>query len=94
MWRFDRPDEVVGLDNFWGKSELQCQADLVKANNPFIGIPRGPVDVELVVDVYFPSTVKSVDDSLKGRAAHINGKNRLMLDGHVQFIKDTRTGKK
>lgn len=94
MWRFDRPDEQIGLDNFWGKSELQCQADLVKANNQFIGIPHGPVDIELVVDVYFPSTVGSVDDPLKGRAAHTNGRNRLMLDGHVQFLKDKRTGKK
>ncbi len=93
MWRFDRIDEEIPLDNFWGKTETQAIADLVKADNPFIGVPRGPSEVEMTVDVYFPATIGSVDPSLKGRAAHANGRNRLMLDGHVQFLKDKRTGK-
>lgn len=94
MWRFDRIDDPIPLDNFWGKSQSQVMGDLVKANNKFIGLPSGPSQVELVVDIYYPGTIDPVETALKGRAAHFDGKNRLMLDGHVQFRKDKRTGKK
>lgn len=94
MWRFDRVGDDIPLDNFWGKSESQAIGDLVKAANPFIGIPKGPTQVELAVDVYFPGTIGSVSEQLKGKAAHTIGRNRLMLDGHVQFLKDSRTGRK
>ena len=94
MWRFDRIDEKVPLDNFWGKNEFQIVGDLKRANNRFIGMPSGPSEVELAVDIYFPGSIGAVKSALKGRAAHFDGKNRLMLDGHVQFKKDKRTGKK
>ena len=91
MWRFDQAGEEIPLDNFWGKSEDQLVQSLRKANNQFIGIPDGVSDVELVVDVYYPNTIGSLEDEIRGRAVHPGGRNRLMLDGHVQFLKDKRT---
>ena len=91
MWRFDRNSEEIPLDNFWGKTEDQVIQHLRKEANPFIGIPNGPTEVELMVDVYYPSTIDSIDDSIRGRAVHPKGRNRLMMDGHVQFLKDKRT---
>lgn len=91
MWRFDRPDDPVPLDNFWGRTEAECVTSLRSANNPQAGQPGGASDVELTVDVYFPNTIPSVPAELKGRAAHPGGRNRLMLDGHVEYIRDART---
>ncbi len=91
LWRFDRMDEVVPLDNFWGKREDQILQDLRVANNPQAPPPGGPVDVELAVDPYFPSTIASIPDSIRGRAVHPGGRNRLFLDGHATFFKDART---
>ncbi len=91
MWRFDRADETIPLDNFWGKSETQSVQHLRQANNPFIGIPNGPAEVELIVDAYFPNTIDALPDNLRGRSAHPGGRNRLMLDSHIQFLKDKRT---
>lgn len=91
MWRFDRIDEPIPPDNFWGKSETQLVQSLRQANNPYIGIPQGPSDVELTVDAYFPNTVDSLPEEIRGRSAHPGGRNRLMLDNHVQFLKDKRT---
>lgn len=91
MWRFDRNDDPVPLDNFWGKSETQLVQSLRQANNPFIGIPQGPSEVELIVDAYFPNTIDSLPEEIRGRSAHPGGRNRLMLDNHVQFLKDKRT---
>ncbi|MBT5926222.1 MAG: type II secretion system protein [Verrucomicrobia bacterium] len=91
MWRFDRFADKIPLDNFWGKTEHQALQHLRKEANPFIGIPNGPTDVEIMVDVYYPSTIDSIDESIKGRAVHPKGRNRLMMDGHVQFLKDKRT---
>jgi type II secretory pathway pseudopilin PulG len=90
LWRFDRKDDPIALDNFWGKTIDQCVADLRQANNPQAGIPLGSTDVELVVDPYFPRTVPSLPDNLKGKAVHSKGRNRLMLDLHVEFTKDAR----
>lgn len=90
MWRFDRYDDPVPLDNFWGKSETQLVQSLRQANNPFIGIPQGPSDVELIVDAYFPNTIDSLPEEIRGHSAHPGGRNRLMLDNHVQFLKDKR----
>jgi prepilin-type processing-associated H-X9-DG protein len=42
------------------------------------------------VDVYFPGTLASVAPALSGQAAHSRGRNRLMLDGHVEFARDAR----
>lgn len=90
MWRFDRKDDPVPLDNFWGRTEADCVAALRLANNPNAGIPNGPSEVELTVDVYFPATVPSLPVELRGRGAHAGGHNGLMLDGHAQFVRDPR----
>jgi prepilin-type N-terminal cleavage/methylation domain-containing protein/prepilin-type processing-associated H-X9-DG protein len=91
LWRFDRIEQVVPLDNFWGKTDEESVADLRIANNPQAGIPNGPSDVELAVDPYFPKTIPSIPDPYRGRAVHPGGRNRLFLDGHATFLKDART---
>ena len=90
LWRFDRIEDPIPLDNFWGKSVQQCVNDLRTANNPFLGVPNGPSDVELAVDPYFPGTIPSVAESLKALAAHPGGRNRLFIDSHVEWLKDSR----
>ncbi|HOB33395.1 MAG TPA: type II secretion system protein [Verrucomicrobiota bacterium] len=90
LWRFDRPDDPIPLDAFWGKTVSQCVADLRAANNPTTGMPNGPVDVELAVDPYFPGTIAGLPDELKGQAVHPRGRNRLFLDTHAAFEKDAR----
>ena len=90
LWRFDRTNEPVVLDNFWGKTPDQSLVDLRAANNPQAGIPNGMADVELAVDPYFPTTVLSLPESLKGKAVHRGGRNRLCLDGHVDYVRDKR----
>ena len=67
LWRFDRPDDPVGLEDFWGKTAAQSVADLQTANDPTVGPISGAADVELAVDAYFPSTIPTVDPALKGR---------------------------
>jgi prepilin-type processing-associated H-X9-DG protein len=91
MWRFDQTSDPVPLDNFWGKTEMQVVQDLRKANNKFIGVPSGVSDVEIAVDPYFPNTIGSLPDAIRGRAVHPGGRNRLMLDWHVEFKRDKRT---
>ena len=90
FWRFDQMQPEVPLDNFWGKTVEQAVIDLRLANNPIIGQPTGPSDVELAVDPYFPRPISSIPDSLKAKAAHPKGRNRLYLDSHVAFEKDAR----
>ena len=91
LWRFDRPDDPVGLADFWGKTAAQSIADLRAANDPTVGSINGPADVELAVDPYFPNTIPTVPLELKGHTVHAGGRCRVFLDGHVQFIKDSRT---
>jgi len=91
LWRFDNRDPNVPLDNFWGKNELQAVGDLRQANNPVAGLPDGPADAELAVDPYFPRTIPTVPASIRGKAVHFGGRNRLFLDGHVKFLRDART---
>lgn len=91
MWRFDRMEDPVPLDNLWGKSESQAVDDLAAANNPIIGIPEGPADIEIVVDAYFPKTIRSVPEELRGKSAHFGGRNRLFLDLHAKHLTDART---
>jgi len=91
MWRFDQTADPIPLDNFWGKPAVKCAPDLRAANNRFIGIPIGPVEVELAVDPYFPNTIGSLPDEIRGWSAHLGGRNRLMLDGHIEYFKDSRT---
>jgi prepilin-type N-terminal cleavage/methylation domain-containing protein len=90
-WRFDRPDDPVSVEDFWAKTEMQAVADLQSANDPLLGSITGPCDVELVVDAYFPKTVPTTPPELRGRAVHPGGRNRLLLDGHTQYLKDART---
>jgi len=91
LWRFDRPDNPVGLEDFWGKSETQSISDLQAANDPLVGPINGATDVELAVDPYFPNTVPTVLPELKGQTIHAGGRCRVFLDGHVQYLKDSRT---
>ena len=90
LWRFDQFTDPVPLDNFWAKSMTQILPELRAASNNVIGQPYSTSDVELAVDPYFPRTIPSVAAELKGLAAHPRGRNRLMLDGHVEFTKDAR----
>ena len=89
-WRFDRPDDPIPLDNFWGKTVEQSLIDARASDNPTIGQPNGIGELELAVDPYFPSTIAAVAPELRGLAAHPKGKNRLMLDTHVEFARDKR----
>jgi prepilin-type N-terminal cleavage/methylation domain-containing protein/prepilin-type processing-associated H-X9-DG protein len=91
LWRFDRPDDPVSSEDFWGKTVTQAVSDLQSTNDPTIGQISGPSDVEMTVDSYFPKTISSVPAALKGGTVHPGGRSRLFLDGHVQFIKDSRT---
>ena len=91
LWRFDRPDDPVGLEDFWGKTEAQSISDLQAANDPTVGPISGAADVELAVDPYFPKMIPTVPPELKGRTIHVGGRCRVFLDGHVQFIRDSRT---
>jgi prepilin-type N-terminal cleavage/methylation domain-containing protein len=90
LWRFDRKDDPVPLDNFWGKSVPQCVTDLREAKNPQAGMPAGSAEVELATDPYFPSTASTVPVELRGASAHRKGRNRLWLDFRAEFYRDTR----
>jgi prepilin-type N-terminal cleavage/methylation domain-containing protein/prepilin-type processing-associated H-X9-DG protein len=90
LWRFDRPDDPVPLDNFWGKSPERARGELIEANNPTAGKPESDSDVEMAVDPYFPDTIATLPADVRGLAVHRGGRNRLMLDGHVEFTKDAR----
>jgi prepilin-type N-terminal cleavage/methylation domain-containing protein len=91
LWRFDRTDDPVPLDNFWGKTIDQCAPDLVASGNPTVGKPNGPEDVEIAVDPYFPNTIPSLPADIRGRAVHQGGRNRLFGDMHAEFLRDART---
>jgi prepilin-type N-terminal cleavage/methylation domain-containing protein/prepilin-type processing-associated H-X9-DG protein len=93
FWRFDRNEEPIPLDNFWNKSVEQCVSDLWAANNPTAGQPISPTDVELAVDPYFPGTIGSLPEEIRGRAVHPGGRNRLFLDTHAAFVRDSRLNK-
>jgi prepilin-type N-terminal cleavage/methylation domain-containing protein len=95
-WRFDRMENMSSInmiEDFWGKSQSQAVADLITASatDAALGLINGPVDVELAVDPYYPKTIPSIDPELKGRTIHAGGRSRVYLDGHTQYVKDTRT---
>ncbi len=90
LWRFDRTDEPVPLDNFWLKTPEQALQDLREANNPTVGRPESMSDVEFAVDPYFPKTIPTVAADLKGVTVHRRGRNRLMLDQRAEFLRDPR----
>ena len=90
LWRFDRMDpDTIEQDNLWGKTPEAAVADLRAANNPTVGQPEGPAEVELIVDPYFPK-INPVPPALRGLAVHIGGRNRGFLDGHAKWQKDAR----
>jgi hypothetical protein len=91
LWRFDRPDNPVGLEDFWGKTESQAVSDLASTNDPTIGLINGASDVELAVDPYFPNTVPTDPPGTSGHTIHPGGRCRVYLDGHVQYLRDART---
>jgi prepilin-type N-terminal cleavage/methylation domain-containing protein/prepilin-type processing-associated H-X9-DG protein len=91
MWRFDRFEDPVPDDNFWGRTVEGAVEALRRADNPVAGRPDGASSVELAVDPYFPSTIPSVPSELRGMSSHVGGRNRLMLDGHVEHLRDPRT---
>ncbi|MGA9776925.1 MAG: prepilin-type N-terminal cleavage/methylation domain-containing protein [Limisphaerales bacterium] len=91
LWRFDRPDDPVGIEDFWGKTAAQAVSDLQSTNDPTIGFIIGPSAVELTVDPYFPMTVPTVPPGMLGRTIHAGGRNRVFMDGHTAFTKDVRT---
>ena len=94
LWRFDRTNDMstpTMLEDFWGKPEAQAVSDLAAANDPTVGVIRGPSDVELAVDPYFPMTIPTVPANLLGRTIHAGGRNRMYLDGSAGFFKDSRT---
>jgi hypothetical protein len=90
MWRFDQAGEEIPLDNFWGKSETEAIVDLREAASPFIGIPVGAAEVELTVDVYYPLTAGSIPKKYRGQSVHRVGRNRLMMDNHVEPQRERR----
>ncbi len=94
MWRFDHYIAPLPLSDCWAKTDLKCVSDVDKANdtteNP--EYPQGPDQLELAVDPYFPSTKPTVLPLLKGYTPHTGGRDRLMLDGHLYFLPDARTG--
>ncbi len=90
LWRFDRTNDPVALDNLWSKTPEQAVADLRRADNPAVGEPAGPSDVELVVDPYFPETVPNPPESSRGLSLHPGGRNRLFLDFRAEFNRDRR----
>lgn len=92
LWRFDRADDPVPLDNFWLKTPEQCLSDLRAANHPTAGQPASLSDVELAADPYFPNTVAGLPPGVAGRSVHAGGRNQLMLDGSAGFIRDRRIG--
>lgn len=91
LWRFDRADAEVSLDNFWNKTPdsalADLQASLLNSGSP---PPDGLSGVEMAVDPYFPRTIPTVASSLAGRSAHRGGRNRLMLDGSAAWFRDAR----
>jgi prepilin-type N-terminal cleavage/methylation domain-containing protein/prepilin-type processing-associated H-X9-DG protein len=94
MWRFDRTNDLSDptmLADFWTKSVNQAVTDLQAANDPTVGYPNGPMDVELLVDPYFPNTIGAIPEAIKGLTMHGGGRNRLYLDGHSAYFRDKRT---
>lgn len=90
MWRFDRPDNPVGIEDFWGKTVDQSFADITSTNDPTLGYIGSISDVEITVDPYFPNTIPSIPQGLSGYSGQPGGRDRLLMDWHVQFYKDKR----
>ncbi len=90
MWRFDRIDDPVPADNFWGRTVEESLAGWLTSGNPLVVSGGGLSEVELVVDPYFPATITSIPEPVRGRAAHPGFRNRLQMDGHADRVRDRR----
>lgn len=90
LWRFDRPNDPVPSDNFWGKTVETAAREFIEARATTGEILNGESEVELAVDAYFPATIPTVPPEWRGLSAHPGGRNRLFLDGHAGFLKDAR----
>ena len=88
--RFDRVDDPVPADNFWGRIVDEALAGWLTSGNPLVVPGGGLSEVELVVDPYFPSTIPAIPESVRGRAAHPGVRNRLWMDGHADRLRDRR----
>ena len=88
-WRFDRTDDLSARHarGFLGQISKRGPCPICNpTNDPTVGPISGAVDVELVVDPYYPKTVPTVPAGFKGRTIHAGGRCRVFLDGHTQFI--------
>jgi prepilin-type N-terminal cleavage/methylation domain-containing protein len=95
MWRFDRPAPNGACDDeFWGMTDTQAIMilDSPACATDTAANPSSTADVEMAVDPYFPKTVPTCPPLLIGRTIHFGGRNRLMMDGHVKWLADARTG--
>ena len=90
MWRFDRIDDPVPADNFWGRTVEESLAGWWTSGNPLVVPGCGLSEVELVVDPYFPATIPAIPEPVRGRAAHPGFRNRLQMDGHADRVRDRR----
>jgi len=100
MWRFDRPTLATTTtpDEWWAMGDDAAIAGqhtaylaAVAAGKSYpTGDATGVADAELATDPYFPSTIPSVPSSAKGLSVHMGGRDRLYLDGHVKWTKDSR----
>lgn len=90
MWRFDRTDDPVPAENFWGKTLNQAVREWRESGPPATLSVLGPAEVEWMVDPYFPRTVPGLPVEVTGVSTHWGGRNRLLLDGHVESVRDPR----
>ncbi len=91
LWRFDRVIDSTPPEDIWGLTDDAAVALLQNAHDRLLGQINGVADVELAVDPYFPSTIKTAPPALRGHSVHFGGRNRLFLDGHVKYLRDART---
>ncbi len=92
MWRFDRVDDPVPPDNFWGKTPEQAVADLQANSSPLLRTPRRRQRCGTRRRPLLPAAIPTVAPELRGPAVHRGGRNRLFLDGHIRWLRDVRTG--
>lgn len=90
MWRFDRIEDPIPLDNFWGKTPFQALEDIRRENSPWIPRADGLSDLELAVNVYFPAGNPQVPQSLQGRSAYPGGRATLYMDNSARWVPDRR----
>ncbi len=90
MWRFDHPDDPVPADNFWGRTVQESLVGWLISGNPLVVPGGGLSELELVVDPYFPATIPAIPEPVRGRAAHPGFRNRLLMDGHADRVRDRR----